>query len=211
VTTRLVLCRHAATDGGGRICGSYDVGLSREGRAQARSLGRALRVARPAAIYASPLRRARDTAAAVAAPHGLEPVILDDLREIDFGAFEGLTAVEAEAADPVAFAAWTTDPATVRFPDGGTWAEVAERACSAAARLRARHVSETVLLVTHGGPLRALLAEALGLDAAGAFRLELRHCGISIVDWHGDEPVVRFVDAAPGTLALGALRLPMRD
>jgi ribonuclease H / adenosylcobalamin/alpha-ribazole phosphatase len=206
VTTRLLLCRHAATDGRGRICGSYDVALSPEGEAQAQALARALTAMRPTAVYSSPLRRARDTAATIS-----EPVTVADLREVDFGDFEGLTAAEAEALDPATFAAWTTDPSTVRFPGGGCYGEVAARVCAAAARLRRRHRGETIVVVTHDGPLRALLAHALGLGASDAFRLELRHCGVSVVDWHGNVPAVRLVNADPATLALGALRLSMRD
>jgi len=195
----------------GRICGSYDVALSCEGVAQAQALAEALRAVRPAGLYTSPLRRARDTAAAMGAVHGIEPVTVDELREVDFGIFEGLTAAEAEAADPVVFGAWTTGPAAVRFPGGGTYAEVAARAREAAARLRARHSGQTFVVVAHDGPLRALIAEALGRDGAYAFQLELRHCGVSVVDWEGDAATVPIVDAAPGTLALGALRRPMRD
>ena len=206
MTTRLVLCRHGATEARGRICGSYDVALSPEGEAQAQALAEALRVLRPAAAYSSPLRRARDTAVAIS-----EPVTVGDLREVDFGTFEGLTAVEAEALDPAAFAAWTADPSTVRFPGGGCFAEVAARVSAVVARLRVRHAGETVVVVTHDGPLRALLAEALGLAPAEAFRLELRHCGVSVVDWHADVPAVRLVNADPATLALGALRPSMRD
>lgn len=193
--TRLVLCRHAETDARGRVCGSLDAELSETGRGQAALLARTLEREPVAAVYASPLRRALETAWPVAAAHGLEPVAVDGLREVDFGELEGLTFAEAEAAAPEVYAAWMRDPATVVFPSGGSFADVAARAAAAIDGIRAGNGGETVVVVAHGGPLRAILAACLGLPGGAAFRLDQRPCAVNVVDWHGDEPLVRVLNA----------------
>ena len=85
--TRVFLCRHAETESWaqGRLCGALDVGLSPAGVEQARALGAALADSEPSALYASPLRRARETAALVAEACGLGIVEAPGLAEIDFG------------------------------------------------------------------------------------------------------------------------------
>jgi broad specificity phosphatase PhoE len=210
-TTRVLLCRHAEASSNGRICGSLDVELSPRGRRQARILAQAAAALPLAAVYASPLRRALATAGPLAAAHGLEPLVVDALREVDFGELEGRTYAEAEELAPRVYADWMRDPTSVRFPGGEGYAEVAQRSAAAVRELRRRHRGETVAVVGHGGPLRAILAECLGLPAADAFRLEQRPCAVNVVDWHGDEPRVRVLNVQPARLVHGALRLPMRD
>ena len=163
--TTLVLVRHGETDWNrdGRIQGQTDVPLNDRGREQARQLAEELVGSEFDAVYASDLARARETAEIVAARTGL-PVILDaDLRELDFGAWEGLTAVEIRARWPGAFEQWAT-VGLDRYDGGESHDQLAARVLAAARRLAATHQGEQILLVAHGGPLRALLMEAKGLD-----------------------------------------------
>jgi broad specificity phosphatase PhoE len=196
-STRLVLVRHAETNAAmrGHCYGRLDVGLSPEGRRQARELGAALGDARLAAVYSSPLVRALDTAAAIAAPHGLEPVADDGLREIDFGEVEGLLYEEIEAERPELFRQWTETPGSVRFPGGEALADLRARVLPTVAEIRERHAGEVVALVAHGGVIRVVLAEALDLPDGALFRLGQAPGGLSVVDWVDEAPVVAVVNA----------------
>jgi broad specificity phosphatase PhoE len=192
--TRLVLVRHARpADAGVRVFGSLDVVLGDEGCAQAEALVERLADEDVAAVYSSPLVRALDTALPLARKLGVEPVIVPDLREIDFGELEGLTHAELEERY-AGYLPWTEDPAGVVFPGGESVVEVQRRALSAAREIVAAHPDETVVAVSHGVTLRMVLADALRMPLDAIFRLELSHCGISVVDWFGDRALVRSVN-----------------
>jgi broad specificity phosphatase PhoE len=193
--TRLVLIRHARpVDAGLRVFGSLDVLLGADGVAQAEQLIERLADETVTAVYSSPLVRALDTALPLARKLGLEPVIVPDLREIDFGELEGLTPVELEERYPE-YLPWTNDPAGVVFPGGESVAEVQRRAHAATREIIAAHPGETAVVVAHGVTLRIVLADALRMPLSALFRLELSHCGISIVDWFGDRALVHTVNA----------------
>lgn len=195
--TRLVLVRHAETEvsARGRCYGSLDVELSPAGRRQAVGLGEALRALPLAAVYTSPLRRALDTATAVASAQGLEPLPHNGLRELDFGELEGLTYESIEAERPELYRSWMERPAAVRFPGGESFADLRSRVLATVAGIRERHEGETVAMVAHGGVARVVLAEALGLADDSLFRLDQSCGGVSIVDWVEGTPVVRLVNA----------------
>ena len=199
--TRLVLVRHAEPDGAalGRVCGARtDVPLGAAGRAHADRLAAALAADPLAAVYTSPLARARETAAPLARAHGLEATVVEDLRELDFGEVDGLRFEDVESGYPELFRAWMDTPQTVRFPGGESLTELRARALPTVADIRARHAREAVVLVAHAGVLRVVLADALGLTDGALFRLDQAHGGVSVVDWLGDTPVVRVVNAAAG-------------
>lgn len=148
----LLLARHGETDWNlqQRVQGHTDRALNDTGRAQARALAEELEGERLVAVYASDLRRARETAEAVAEGHGLTVVCDPDLREKHFGTWEGLTDLEIEERYP--------DAVRGRWGDGETTEAVSERAVAAIQRIRERHPDGTVLVVSHGGALRAILA-----------------------------------------------------
>ena len=195
--TRLVLIRHAEPDADARrrCYGRLDVDLCADGHARARTLAADLARGRVAAVYTSPLGRARATAAPIAEAFALEPVIVDDLRELDFGDLDGLLLDEIVERHPE-FLAWTNAPAAVRFPGGESVAALRERVLATTADIRRRHEGETVAVVTHAVPIRVVLADALGLPLDGLFRLDQGYGGVSIVDWFGETPLVRLVNAS---------------
>jgi broad specificity phosphatase PhoE len=121
-----------------------------------------------------------ETAAAIAAATGLLPSEGPRLREIEFGAFEGLTFAEAEARDPVTWREWMEHPGTVRFPGGECWEDVRARAVATFEEIATAHPSSTVAVVTHGGVIRALLSEALALPAERTFRMEIAFGSLTI-------------------------------
>ena len=194
--TRLVLVRHAEPDQSalGRCYGRLDVPLSPAGRRQAEELGASLTGLSPAAVYASPLARALETARPIAAAFGLEPVVHDGLSEIDFGELEGMRYEEIAAERPALFRVWMERPAEVRFPGGESLAELRARSLAAVDEIRERHEGEIVAVVSHGGVLRAVLADALGLPDGALFRLHQAYGGVTVIDWVEGTPVVRAVN-----------------
>jgi broad specificity phosphatase PhoE len=179
--TRLVLVRHAEPETTGLICGRTDLPLGPRGREQARRLAEELGGEPVAAVYTSPLARALDTARPIAAAHGLEPVRLDALRELDFGELDGLTFEEAERRHPDVVRAWVDAPEAVRFPGGESLADLRARVLPAAAGLRREHEEETIVVVAHGGVVRVLLGEAERLEPAELFRLDVAHASARTV------------------------------
>jgi broad specificity phosphatase PhoE len=169
--TTILLARHGETDWNreGRFQGHADPPLNSTGRAQAVDLSVALMAEELAAVYSSPLRRALETAEVVAASHGLEPVSVDDLREVDVGSWSGLTRGEVEERFPEQFARWLDYGQG--WEDGETYEQMGKRAVDALLRLAAAHDGERVLAVTHGGPIRAAFAFDDGTSHAEARRL----------------------------------------
>lgn len=195
--TRIVLVRHAETEESarGRCYGRLDVRLSQRGLQQAEALAASLAGLGLAAVYASPLARALDTAAAIAAPHGLEPGAVDGLRELDFGELEGLSYDEIRAERPRLYGEWMETPTSVRFPGGESFGGLRARVLPAVSEIRERHEGKVVVLVAHGGVVRVVLADALGLEDGAVFRVAQSPGGLSVVDWTPVAPVVPLVNA----------------
>jgi alpha-ribazole phosphatase len=180
---RLLLVRHGEVEewARGRIYGRLDPSLSAEGRAQADAAAAAVAAEQPRGLYASPSLRARETAAPIERRCALALTVDERLREIGFGEFEGLTFAEAEARDPVIWRDWMERPGQVRFPGGECWDDVRSRALGAFEAIASAHPAEAVVVVTHGGVIRALLAAALELPADRTFRLEIAFGSITVV------------------------------
>jgi alpha-ribazole phosphatase len=193
---RLALVRHAETaeDTLGRCYGRLDVGLSVAGREQCARLTDVFRGEPVRSVWASPAIRARETAEAIAAPHGLDVRILESFQELDFGELEGRAYDEIAVSDPELYERWMTAPTTVRFPGGESYADLQERVDAGIAALRAQPDAGLVAVVTHGGVVRAVLRTVLGLPAERIFRIAVEPASVTIVDWIDGEPVVRAVN-----------------
>jgi probable phosphoglycerate mutase len=159
--TRILLARHGETDWNrlGRWQGQADPPLNEDGRRQAAALAEQLVGDGIAAIYSSDLRRASETADAIGARLGLEAVLDRGLREMDVGSWSGLTHAEIEERFPEGFARWRRGQIG---HDGETNEEHTERVVAAVERIAATHESQTVVVVTHGGSIRALRRHAAG-------------------------------------------------
>jgi alpha-ribazole phosphatase len=192
--SRLILVRHTEPqeDARGRCYGTLDIGLSTAGGEHARELAARLARVDYDAVYSSPRLRARETADSIAAARGLELVIDDGLRELDFGALEGRTYDEIAASEPELYQAWMQTPTQVRFPGGESFADLKARAIVALDRIRGAH--ETAVVVTHGGVLRAGVAAWLSMPDEAIFRLDQRYGGVTIVDWVEGAPLVRLLN-----------------
>lgn len=181
---RLILARHGEAEGSRefRFNGSSDVPLTPHGVAQARLLADALYPLAPVAVYSSPLARARATAEAIATRASLTVEIQPGLREQSYGSWERLTADEARQHDPKRFAAWSAGK-RIAPPAGETLSAVHQRVVACVCELAERHVGETIVLVAHVGPIKALLCAALGLPMTGARRFWIDPASYSLVDW----------------------------
>ena len=147
--TRIILARHGETDWNleRRWQGHSDRPLNETGRAQAEELAEQLAGEPISAVYSSDLVRAHETARIVAERLGLDVVAVPGLRERQFGTWEGLRDVEVERLYP-----GLRNP-----PDGETRDELLRRVLESLEAIAAAHADETVLVVSHGGPIRALL------------------------------------------------------
>jgi alpha-ribazole phosphatase len=192
--SRLILIRHCEPEEGarGRIYGTLDVGLSAQGRMQAVELVDRLDGVHVDGMWTSPRRRARETAEPLAAARGLRLSEDDDLRELDFGELEGRTFDEIAQTEPELYKTWMDTPTEVRFPGGECYADLKTRSVRALERAVAKN--ESVVVVTHGGVVRAALAEWLRIPAEAVFRLDQRYGGITVVDLIDGYPLVRLVN-----------------
>jgi probable phosphoglycerate mutase len=194
---RLLLIRHAEVDAAmqKRVFGRLDVALSDAGHERAERLARTLAAEPIAAVYSSPLRRALDTAAPLSRELGLEPIVVDDLRELDFGDLEGLTPAEIAERYPDVVP-WMTAPAAIAFPGGESVAALQARSVRAVCGIAGLHAGETVAVFAHAVVIRTVLADALAMPLDAMFRLDPAHGGITVVEWHDGLPFVRTVNAA---------------
>jgi alpha-ribazole phosphatase len=183
---RLILARHGKTayNMQGRYQGQTDVPLSSTGRQQAARLAERLAREEVDAIYASDLQRAWETAAVVSVPHGLSVLAEPRLREMGFGEWEGLTYEEIQQRYPQQLPAWDADPLNVAPPGGETLAQVAARVQSAVDEIARAHADQTVLMVSHGGPLRVLLCLALGSSPWAHWQFNLDVASVSQLCLH---------------------------
>lgn len=167
--------------------GGTDPELSAVGRAQARHAAHAFAERGTIQeIVSSPLRRCRETAAAVAGRLGLDVRIDEGLRETDFGAWEGMTFGEVRERYGADLTAWLASPDVAPTGGGESFAEVAERVSATRDRLIARHRGRTVLLVTHVTPIKTLVRLALGAPPESLFRMELSAASVSSVAYYAD-------------------------
>jgi broad specificity phosphatase PhoE len=162
--TTVYLARHGESDwnAANRFQGHSDRPLTELGRRQARALADLVAAADVEAIYSSPLLRALETARIVAARTGLEVTTRDDLREVDTGSWSGLSRTEVKRRFPEGFERWTSGGAG--WDDGETYDAMGERVLSALRDIAAGHPEGRVLIVSHGGPIRAIQAAAGGMD-----------------------------------------------
>lgn len=163
--TTIYLARHGESDwnAANRFQGLSDRPLTELGRRQAEALADQLAAtASPSAIYSSPLRRAFETAAIVGTRTGLEPRPVDDLREVDVGGWAGLSRSDVESRFPEAFRRWLDGGEG--WEDGESYADMSARVLAALTGVAESHPGDQVLVVSHGGPIRAIQAAAAGMD-----------------------------------------------
>lgn len=170
VLATLILARHGETDWNRdhRWQGHTGPPLNQNGRRQAREL--AAQISNVDAVYSSDTERAYETAAILAESHGLDVQVDDRLREVNFGLWEGLTRAQINERFADGFSRWLSGESST--PDGGESDEVmAKRVLAALEDIAKRHPDARVVVVTSGGPIRAVEARLRGIEQATARQL----------------------------------------
>jgi broad specificity phosphatase PhoE/ribonuclease HI len=185
--TTTLLLRHGQTvlSVEKRFSGTGDQPLTDVGREQAAFAATRLAGSGASAVLCSPLRRARETAAVVAAALGVEAVVEEGLRETDFGDWEGYTFAEVREKWPRELDAWLADTA-VAPPFGESFDATATRVRQARDRVLAAYGGQTVVLVSHVTPIKTLVRIALDAPPAALYRLHLDLACLSEISWFPD-------------------------
>jgi broad specificity phosphatase PhoE len=189
--TEVLVARHGETDWNRehRWQGQGGPGLNDRGRAQAAALAERLSTVRLAAVYTSDLPRAVQTADIVARAVGLDPVMEPGLREVDVGNWRGLTRAEVRRRDPAGYRRWQHGEAG--WDGGETYEQMHARVIATLNRLLEPHRRGRILLVSHGGGIRAIVAHAVGIGGHDRRHIDgAQNCSLTTV-----------------TAARGALRL----
>jgi broad specificity phosphatase PhoE len=181
--TRIIIMRHGETEWNRQdvFRGTIDVPLNEAGVEQARKAALALKDENISAAYSSPLRRAMQTAGAVAAAHGITTRAHPGFNDCHFGQWQGVAKAEVKVRFREVFDAWAVNPENARIPDGEDFAAVRQRAVKALDETVAENPGKTVLVVTHRVITKILLCAALGLDGSYFWSINQDNCCINIV------------------------------
>ena len=190
---QLFIVRHGETEWNrqGRIQGHTDVGLSEQGIEQAKCLAARLNSVQIDTAYSSDLRRATDTAAEILADKDVPLVPTPRLREYDKGAFEGLTETELRSRYPGEYPGYVAKDLDYAPEGGESTRQVSARMAAVVNEIKERHLADTVLVVGHGGSLRAAMMALLGMSLDANWRFVFGNCTLTIVDTYHDNAVLR--------------------
>jgi probable phosphoglycerate mutase len=201
--TLVLFVRHGLTaTTGSRLPGqAAGLHLSPAGREMAEVAGqRIASLGTVAAVYASPLERARETAAPIARAVGRRVRTEADLADSDTGSWTNQPLSRLRKKPE--WSRVVSHPSGFRFPDGESFLETQARVVGAVDRLRSRHVGETIVLVSHAEPIRLALAQALGTHLDHFQRIVIAPCSISVVVYTAEAPGVLLVNSTSGELQL---------
>ncbi len=193
--TTILFIRHGQTGTTGKVLPGRAPGLhlADAGRAQATAVAERIAALKKVdAVYTSPLERARETAAPIAAARGLKAAVDRGLIECDFGEWTG-AALKDLAKTPE----WTTVqryPSGFRFPGGESFVDMSARICDAAAALRRRHPGGVVVAVSHADPIKAVVADALGTHLDLFQRIVISTCSVTAIHYGAAGPAVLTVN-----------------
>jgi broad specificity phosphatase PhoE len=182
---RLILVRHGETawNQERRIQGgSSDTGLSEVGRRQVERLGLALKETKIDAIYASPLKRALDTAQAIAGYHQLIVQVEPDLREMEVGELEGVSIAELGTSFSQFLLQWRQGQGMEKLPGGESVIELADRVWATIESIMKKHEQGTIVVVCHFFTAVAAICKALGWPLTCIERIRVQTGSISIID-----------------------------
>jgi broad specificity phosphatase PhoE len=202
-TTLIYLLRHGEVTPAHprRFIGHLDVPLSKEGERQCAAQALRLAGAPLTAVITSDLSRARRSGEILGAPHGLRPEPVAALREMAMGRWDGLTAAEIEAQEPLAFAEWMSDIGQFAFPEGESVGDLVARAWPAFEAIVAAHRGHAIALVAHGGTNRALLCRILGLPLARLLSFGQDYAALSVLKHETTGWCVMRLNERPGSLS----------
>ena len=181
MTTSIILVRHGQTAWNAEevFRGQIDIELDETGLKQAELLAEYLSRRKLEAVYSSPLKRAIQTAEAIARHHGLTVEIAPGLNDIDFGEWQGLSLREVRTRFNELLEMWVSDPHLVRIPSGDSLDEVRQRALALMNQVVDKHGGKEIALVSHRVVNKVLICALLGLDNSHFWDVRLDTCGIT--------------------------------
>lgn len=195
--TRVILVRHGETlwNLEMKYQGHCDVALTEKGIKQAELAANSLAKESISAVYASDLCRAFATAESIANKHNLQVAAIPELREINFGQWEGLTYDNINNQWSDIMAKLFTHPDEIEIPDGETFREVKERATIALSKLIQKHPNETIVVVSHGGTIRTILCAVLNIHLNHLWSIKQDNTAINILEYYDNQALVSLVNS----------------
>lgn len=180
----IYIVRHGETDWNreGIYQGQTDTSLNEKGRDDAKKLAVALNKIRFSCIYSSDLKRARETAEIINEYLNLSIFYTRDLREMDFGRWTGVSVFDMERIDPDLFKRWQDNPWDISPPGGETFKELTERVVKTIGEISHKHIDENVLVVSHGGPIKALILWLLHGSPRSYWNIKISHRTIVLLE-----------------------------
>jgi len=192
----VILVRHGETAWNRRevFRGRADVDLNKRGRAQAQAVAGAVKERAVAAVYSSPLRRAVETAEAIAFPHKITAQIEGGFIDFDYGCWQGMQHDEVRRRYPKLYQDWIERPHTVRMDGGESLRMVRRRAMNGLRNVTEQHPDETVVVVSHRVVNKVVLCAVLGLDNSHFWRIRQDTCALNVLERSHDQWVVRLLN-----------------
>ncbi len=194
--SRVYLFRHGETANAHeiRLNGHFDVALSDKGMEQARQLAQALQNQPVRAVYSSDLQRTRHGAELIAEPHGLQPVLFPELRELSFGKWEGMSLTELNEKYPGEMDQRLRQTERFRADGGESFQELHDRVIPKFEEILSRHPDETIVLMCHGGVNRTILAHLLEFPIANLFRISQFYAAVNIIQFYEEQVMVELLN-----------------
>ena len=193
---RLILIRHGETDytQEGRYCGREDIQLNRRGKEQARLLAKKFSAIKVDSVYSSDSCRAYMTAQIIFEDKNI--LKKKDLREIDFGRLSGLNYEEAERLYPSIIRDWSQCPLYISMPEGEAFRGFKNRVSRCYKDIVKENEGKSVVIVSHGGPMRIILLQLLGLGPERFWEISLDAAGICFVEFSKKAPKISMMEGA---------------
>lgn len=195
--TTIILTRHGYVEGiePRRFRGRQDIPLSELGKLQAEATARRIAAAwRPTIVYTSPMARCIETGVPIARACQVPHKVLNELNDLDYGAWQWQTHADIKQVQPDAYATWHETPHLFRFPDGESLQDLVARTGNAWRFVLARHRDETIVLVGHDSVNRALVLQLLDQPLSSYWRILFEPCGVSEIEFFGHVPQVRRIN-----------------
>src|SRR5208337_3023540 len=167
--------------------------------------------AKLSAVYCSNLSRAARSAEIIAGPYGLQPLVVPEFRERNFGIWEGMTFNEIKDRYPSEFEAWASNPVKYSPVNGESTSEVCDRTIRALDGIVSKHVAESadrkvsdnqgpadsIAIVAHGGVNRIILCHLMGVPLENIFRIEQNNAAVNIIEFWERYPVIKLLNGGP--------------
>lgn len=197
MTTTIILVRHGETEWNRieRFRGQFDIPLNATGVAQAEKTSQEVANRwKPAVVYTSPLSRAVQTAERIAVACGVQVEPVDELTDIKYGAWQGLTVEEAHEKWPALVDQWFKGSGTVPIPGGETLNTVQSRALSIIKEICERHSQQQIVIVAHTVVNRAMLLGILKIDYEQFWHIGQDPCALNLIEKRLDHYIVHSIN-----------------